>query len=111
MAAPRPQTAEHSPSDMQSPLKEASQQLSPKIPQAPRPIENIDNYPTSAPRAGEATSANGKPQLPDEPDLPDLSDPDVSVDESGGRWGVEVAKSLLGGKIVEVVKEDSDTTR
>ena len=111
MAAPRPQTSEHSPSDRQSPLKEASQQLSPKIPQAPRPIENIDNYPTSAPRAVETTSANGKPQLPDEPDLPDLSDPDVSVDESGGRWGVEVAKSLLGGKIVEVVKEDSDTTR
>lgn len=111
MAAPRPQTSEHSPSDRQSPLKEASQQLSPKIPQAPRPIENIDNYPTSAPRAVETTSANGKPQLPDEPDLPDLSDPDVSVDESGGRWGVEVAKSLLGGKIVEVVKEDSDPTR
>lgn len=111
MAAPRPQTSEHSPSDRQSPLEETSQQLSPKIPQAPRPIENIDNYPTSAPRAVETTSANGKPQLPDEPDLPDLSDPDVSVDESGGRWGVEVAKSLLGGKIVEVVKEDSDTTR
>lgn len=111
MAAPRPQTPEHSPSDRQSPLKETPQQLSPKIPQAPRPTENIDNYPTSAPRAVEAISASGKPQLPDEPDLPDLSDPDVSVDESGGRWGIEVAKSLLGGKIVEVVKEDSDTTR
>ena len=34
-------------------------------------------------------------------DIPDLSDPDVSLDESGGRWGVEVAKSLLGGKIIE----------
>lgn len=111
MAAPRPQTSEHSPSDRQSPLKEASQQLSPKIPQAPRPTETIDNYPTSAPRAVEPISTSDKAQLPDEPDLPDLSDPDVSVDESGGRWGVEVAKSLLGGKIVEVVKEDSDTTR
>ncbi len=111
MTAPRPQDSEHSLSDRESPLNETPQQLSPEILQAPRPTENIDNYPTSAPRAVEPTSASGKPQLPDEPDLPDLSDPDVSVDESGGRWGVEVAKSLLGGKIVEVVKEDSDTTR
>ena len=36
-------------------------------------------------------------------DIPDLSDPDVSLEESGGRWGVEVAKSLLGGKIIETV--------
>lgn len=111
MAAPRPQVSEHSLSDRESPLNETPQQLSPQIPQAPRPTENIDNYPTSAPRAVEPISTSGKAQLPDEPDLPDLSDPDVSVDESGGRWGVEVAKSLLGGKIVEVVKEDSDTTR
>lgn len=111
MTAPRPQTPEHSPSDRESPLDETPQQLSPQIPQAPRPTENIDNYPTSAPRAVESIPSSSKPQLPDEPDLPDLSDPDVSVDESGGRWGVEVAKSLLGGKIVEVVKEDSDTTR
>ena len=103
MTAPRPQVSEHSLSDRESPLNE--------IPQAPRPAENIDNYPTSAPRAVESIPSSSKPQLPDEPDLPDLSDPDVSVDESGGRWGVEVAKSLLGGKIVEVVKEDSDTTR
>ena len=111
MAAPRPEAPGNPLSDRESPLKAAPQQLSPQIPQAPRPTENIDNYPTSAPRAVEPISTSGKPQLPDEPDLPDLSDPDVSVDESGGRWGVEVAKSLLGGKIVEVVKEDSDTTR
>lgn len=111
MAAPRPQVPGNPLSDRESPLKAAPQQLSPQIPQAPRPTENIDNYPTSAPRAEEPISTSSKPQLPDEPDLPDLSDPDVSVDESGGRWGVEVAKSLLGGKIVEVVKEDSDTTR
>ena len=111
MAAPRPQAPGNSLSDRESPLKDAPQQLSPKIPQAPRPTETIDNYPTSAPRAVEPISTSDKAQLPDEPDLPDLSDPDVSVDESGGRWGVEVAKSLLGGKIVEVVKEDSDTTR
>lgn len=111
MAAPRPQAPGNSLSDRESPLNETPQQLSPQIPQAPRPAETIDNYPTSAPRAVEPISTSGKAQLPDEPDLPDLSDPDVSVDESGGRWGVEVAKSLLGGKIVEVVKEDSDTTR
>lgn len=111
LAAPRPQAPKNSVLDRESPLKEAPQQLSPQIPQAPRPTENIGNYPTSAPRAVEPISTSGKAQLPDEPDLPDLSDPDVSVDESGGRWGVEVAKSLLGGKIVEVVKEDSDTTR
>lgn len=42
-----------------------------------------------------------------EEDLPDMSDPDVGVDNSGGRWGVEVAKSLLGGKIVETADNDS----
>ncbi len=71
------------------------------------------NNPIAAPRPHESAAQVENPaaELPAEPtieeDLPDMSDPDVGVDDSGGRWGVEVAKSLLGGKIVETADNDS----
>ena len=84
------------------------------FPQAPR-AQAPAGEPLSAPRPPAATT-NGReegstaPQTApsyEEEDLPDLSDPDASLEESGGRWGVEVAKSLLGGKIVETAENDS----
>lgn len=77
LAAPREQTPE------------------PDIPAAPR-----EPAPSSADDES-ASPAPGAPFSYEDEDIPDLSDPDVSLDESGGRWGVEVAKSLLGGKIIE----------
>ena len=66
---------------------------------APRPQEN------TAQKDDAATEPSAAPEIAE--DLPDMSDPDVGVDDSGGRWGVEVAKSLLGGKIVETADSDS----
>lgn len=66
---------------------------------APRPQEN------TAQENGTASEPSAAPEIAE--DLPDMSDPDVGVDDSGGRWGVEVAKSLLGGKIVETADNDS----
>lgn len=65
----------------------------------------------AAPREQLATAEGGENPSPapdvrasyEDEDIPDLSDPDVSLEESGGRWGVEVAKSMLGGKIIETV--------
>lgn len=65
----------------------------------------------AAPREQLATAEGGEntspaPDLPasyEDEDIPDMSDPDVSLEESGGRWGVEVAKSVLGGKIIETI--------
>ncbi len=66
---------------------------------APRPQEKA--------LPGDEIAVESPIEPPFEEDLPDLSDPDVELDDSGGRWGVEVAKSLLGGKIVETVANDS----
>ena len=66
---------------------------------APRPQEN------TAQENDTASEPSAAPEIAE--DLPDMSDPDVGVDDSGGRWGVEVAKSLLGGKIVETADSDS----
>ena len=84
------------------------------FPQAPRAQAPAGEAP-SAPRPPAATTNGSEegstaPQAApsyEEEDLPDLSDPDASPEESGGRWGVEVAKSLLGGKIVETAENDS----
>lgn len=79
LAAPREQTPE------------------PDIPAAPRmsAASSVDDE--------SASPAPGAPPSYEDEDIPDLSDPDVSLEESGGRWGVEVAKSMLGGRIIETV--------
>lgn len=73
------------------------QTFEPDIPAAPRgsAATGVDDE--------SASPAPGAPPSYEDEDIPDLSDPDVSLEESGGRWGVEVAKSMLGGKIIETV--------
>lgn len=129
MAAPRPETSV-SPAPgsenavMAAPRDFAEELVAPRSDQAAAPFEATASTPLAAPReqifepdipaalrgpaatGADAESASPAPSAPpsyEDEDIPDLSDPDVSLDESGGRWGVEVAKSLLGGKIIETV--------
>ncbi len=127
MAAPRPETYISSVpgSDntvMAAPRDFADEPAAPRADQSATPFEPSTSMPLAAPREQtpepdipaaprepapssaddeSASSALGAPSSYEDEDIPDLSDPDVSFDESGGRWGVEVAKSLLGGKIIE----------
>ncbi len=97
MVAPRPTSKQ--------PPKEALQTQEEETLSAPRG----ENEPVAAPRSQEndanearlAANVSAAPEF--EEDLPDMSDPDASLEESGGTWGVEVAKSLLGGKIIKTV--------
>ncbi|MDU6681614.1 MAG: DNA polymerase III subunit gamma and tau [Varibaculum cambriense] len=129
MAAPRPE-ASVSPAPgrdnavMAAPRDFAEELVAPRADQSAAPFEATASTPLAAPReqtfepdipaaprgpaatgvdAESASPAPGAPPSYEDEDIPDLSDPDVSLDESGGRWGVEVAKSLLGGKIIETV--------
>lgn len=129
MAAPRPETSV-SPAPgrdnavMAAPRDFAEELVAPRADQSAAPFEATASTPLAAPReqilepdipaaprgpaatgadAESASPAPGAPPSYEDEDIPDLSDPDVSLDESGGRWGVEVAKSLLGGKIIETV--------
>lgn len=129
MAAPRPE-ASVSPAPgrdnavMAAPRDFAEKLVAPRVDQSAAPFEATASAPLAAPReqtfepdipaaprgsaatgvdAESASPAPGAPPSYEDEDIPDLSDPDVSLDESGGRWGVEVAKSLLGGKIIETV--------
>lgn len=129
MAAPRPETS-ISPAPgsvnavMAAPRDFADELVAPRANQSSVPFEASHSAPLAAPREqtfepdipaaprGSAASseddesaspAPGAPPSYEDEDIPDLSDPDVSLDESGGRWGVEVAKSMLGGKIIETV--------
>lgn len=129
MAAPRPETS-ISPAPgsvntvMAAPRDFAEELVAPRANQSSVPFEASHSAPLAAPReqdpnkdtlaaprqqvAPAAGSENTSPAPPvpasyEDEDIPDLSDPDVSLEESGGRWGVEVAKSLLGGKIIETV--------
>ncbi len=127
MAAPRPETYISSVpgSDntvMAAPRDFADEPAAPRADQSATPFEPSTSTPLAAPREQtpepdipaaprepapssaddeSASPAPGAPSSYEDEDIPDLSDPDVSLDESGGRWGVEVAKSLLGGKIIE----------
>lgn len=127
MAAPRPETYISSVpgSDntvMAAPRDLADEPAAPRADQSATPFEPSASTPLAAPREQtpepdipaaprepatssaddeSASPAPGAPSSYEDEDIPDLSDPDVSLDESGGRWGVEVAKSLLGGKIIE----------
>lgn len=127
MAAPRPETYISSVpgSDnavMAAPRDFADEPAAPRADQYATPFEPSTSTPLAAPREQtpepdipaaprepapssaddeSASPAPGAPSSYEDEDIPDLSDPDVSLDESGGRWGVEVAKSLLGGKIIE----------
>ena len=127
MAAPRPETYISSVpgSDnavMAAPRDLADEPAAPRADQSATPFEPSASTPLAAPReqtpepdipaaprepaisSADDESASPTPGAPssyEDEDIPDLSDPDVSLDESGGRWGVEVAKSLLGGKIIE----------
>lgn len=129
MAAPRPDnSSSEAPrtynSVMAAPRDLGDEPVAPRSNQSVAPLEPIASTPLAAPR--EQASAQDIPAAPRQPvvmaeggenispapevpasfegeDIPDLSDPDVSLEESGGRWGVEVAKSLLGGKIIETV--------
>ena len=127
MAAPRPETYISSVpgSDnavMAAPRDFADEPVAPRADRSPTPFKPSASTPLAAPReqtpepdipavprGTAATSADdesaspapGAPSSYEDEDIPDLSDPDVSLDENGGRWGVEVAKSLLGGKIIE----------
>lgn len=129
LAAPRP-TISSSPapgsdnSVMAAPRDWGDEPAAPRADQPAVPLAPSIDTPLAAPR--EQASAQDIPAAPRQPvvmaeggenispapevpasfegeDIPDLSDPDVSLEESGGRWGVEVAKSLLGGKIIETV--------
>lgn len=129
MAAPRPETS-ISPAPgsenavMAAPRDFADELVAPRADQSAAPFEASGSAPLAAPREqtfepdipaaprmsaasseddGIASPAPGAPPSYEDEDIPDLSDPDVSLDESGGRWGVEVAKSMLGGKIIETV--------
>ena len=129
MAAPRPETS-ISPAPgsvnavMAAPRDFADELVAPRANQSSVPFEASHSAPLAAsreqtfepdipaaPREAAATGvdaesvspAPGAPPSYEDEDIPDLSDPDVSLDESGGRWGVEVAKSMLGGKIIETV--------
>lgn len=129
MAAPRPAFSS-SPvpgsdtSVMAAPRDLGDEPAAPRADQSAAPLEPVASTPLAAPReqtpepdipaaprqqvATAEGGANTSP-APDVPpsyedeDIPDLSDPDISLEESGGRWGVEVAKSMLGGKIIETV--------
>ncbi|WP_288291800.1 DNA polymerase III subunit gamma and tau [uncultured Varibaculum sp.] len=94
MAAPRPETYISSVPGSDNAVMAAPRDLADE-PAAPREPA------TSSADDESASPAPGAPSSYEDEDIPDLSDPDVSLDESGGRWGVEVAKSLLGGKIIE----------
>ena len=129
MAAPRPETS-ISPAPgsvnavMAAPRDFADELVAPRTDQSAAPFEASRSAPLAAPREQtfepdipaaprgsaatgvddeSASPAPGAPPSYEDEDIPDLSDPDVSLDESGGRWGVEVAKSMLGGKIIETV--------
>lgn len=129
MAAPRPETS-ISPAPgrdnavMAAPRDFAEELVAPRAGQSAPPFETTASAPLAAPREHTfepdipaaprmsaasseddeiASPAPGAPPSYEDEDIPDLSDPDVSLDESGGRWGVEVAKSMLGGKIIETV--------
>ena len=127
MAAPRPEiSVSPAPGSenavMAAPRDFAEELVAPRADQSAAPFEATVSTPLAAPReqifepdipadprgpaatgadAESASPAPGAPPSYEDEDIPDLSDPDVSLDESGGRWGVEVAKSLLGGKIIE----------
>ena len=129
MAAPRPETS-ISPAPgsvnavMAAPRDFADELVAPRANQSSVPFEASGSAPLAAPREQtfepdipaaprmsaassvddeSASPAPGAPPSYEDEDIPDLSDPDVSLEESGGRWGVEVAKSMLGGKIIETV--------
>lgn len=110
IAAPRPEEKMAAPRAGSSQMPEAAPRAEvSEVLAAPR----AENEPFAAPRPQEntaqendtASESSAAPEIAE--DLPDMSDPDVGVDDSGGRWGVEVAKSLLGGKIVETADSDS----
>lgn len=110
IAAPRPEEKMAAPRAGSSQMPEAAPRAEvSEVLAAPR----AENEPFAAPRPQEntaqendtASEPSAAPEIAE--DLPDMSDPDVGVDDSGGRWGVEVAKSLLGGKIVETADSDS----
>lgn len=129
MAAPRPDTSSSKApgidnSVMAAPRDLGDEPAAPRADQSAAPLEPVASTPLAAPREQTpepdipaaprqqvATAEGGDntspaPDIPasyEDEDIPDLSDPDVSLEESGGRWGVEVAKSLLGGKIIETV--------
>lgn len=129
MAAPRPETSISPAPDsenavMAAPRDFADELVAPRADQSAAPFEASGSAPLAAPREQtfepdipaaprgsaatgvddeSASPAPGAPPSYEDEDIPDLSDPDVSLDESGGRWGVEVAKSMLGGKIIETV--------
>lgn len=129
MAAPRPDTSSSKApgidnSVMAAPRDLGDEPAAPRADQSVAPLEPVASTPLAAPREqtpepdipdapreqlATAESGDNTSPAPDIPasyedeDIPDLSDPDVSLEESGGRWGVEVAKSLLGGKIIETV--------
>ena len=109
---------------MAAPRDLGDEPVAPRSNQSAAPLEPIASTPLAAPREQDpnngtltaprqqvATAEGGEntssaPPVPasyEDEDIPDLSDPDVSLEESGGCWGVEVAKSLLGGKIIETV--------
>lgn len=129
MAAPRPAFSS-SPvpgsdtSVMAAPRDFAEELVAPRTDQSAAPFEASGSAPLAAPREqtfepdiptaprmSAASSEDDEIASPapdvrasyEDEDIPDLSDPDVSLEESGGRWGVEVAKSMLGGKIIETV--------
>lgn len=129
MAAPRPETS-ISPAPgsvnavMAAPRDFAEELVAPRTDQSAAPFEASRSAPLAAPREqtfepdiptaprmSAASSEDDEIASPapdmrasfEDEDIPDLSDPDVSLEESGGRWGVEVAKSMLGGKIIETV--------
>lgn len=129
MAAPRPETS-ISPAPgsvnavMAAPRDFADELVAPRADQSSVPFEASHSAPLAAPReqtfepdipaaprGSAATGVDDESASPapdvrasfEDEDIPDLSDPDVSLEESGGRWGVEVAKSMLGGKIIETV--------
>lgn len=129
MAAPRPETS-ISPAPgsvnavMAAPRDFADGLVAPRADQSAAPFEASGSAPLAAPReqtfepdipaaprmsaasSEDDESASPAPDVRasyEDEDIPDLSDPDVSLEESGGRWGVEVAKSMLGGKIIETV--------
>lgn len=129
MAAPRPAFSSSpvpgsATSVMAAPRDLSDEPAAPRPDQSAAPLEPVASTPLAAPReqdpnkdtlaaprqqvatveGGENTSpAPDVPASYEDEDIPDLSDPDVSLEESGGRWGVEVAKSVLGGKIIETV--------
>lgn len=129
MAAPRPETSISSAPGsenavMAAPRDFADELVAPRADQSAASFEASGSAPLAAPReqtfepdipaaprmsaasSEDDESASPAPDVRasyEDEDIPDLSDPDVSLEESGGRWGVEVAKSMLGGKIIETV--------